>query len=304
MLGLALLPSEALASATATVRRTVIAAGCGLLLLNLSWQTLYSTRLWLAASDILEATRAPLTRSGARLPIILNPAMESQYAPLSTLVPFALPLRNAGALFALEQGGFVPYLFASVPTVHPHVIRQEALVTLPAAPDRNYLTPLFMLQDVERRERLTILNYMLSFSDRFQDVIVSGNEADLLVVSKRGFDIDFQNASTLIARFRGCPATLRLPEHLPHPLLVSFGWYPSLRPSKELRVASSGQPLSIDLQGTPCGKIWLRVVLDTDHSGQVSAGDAVCLDAAQDGIFLAKLGPTPTNIDCRLRFVR
>jgi hypothetical protein len=304
MLALALLPSEALASSTSLMRRAVLAVGSGLLLSNFTWQTLYSIKLWQSASDILEATRAPLAREGARLPIILNPAMESQRAPLTNLMPFALPMRNAGALFALEQGGFVPYLFASVPTVHPHVIRQEAVATLPSAPDRNYLTPLFTLQRIEAQERATILNYMLSFADGYQDTIVSGSDADLGLVLKRGFDIDFQNASTLIGRFRGCPATLRVRERPPQPLLVSLGWYPSLRPSKEFSVPASPQPVSVTLPGTPCGRIWLRVVLDADHSGQLSAGDEICQPAADDGIFLVKLGQKPTHIDCVLRSAR
>lgn len=304
MFALALLPSEALASWTLTTRRAVITAGSGLLLLNLTWQTLYSIRLWESSSDILEATQAPLVRDGARLPIILNPTADSQRTPLSNLVPFALPLRNSGALFALEQGGFVPYLFASIPTLHPHVMRQEALSALPPVPDRGYVTPLFTIQDLDPLERITIINYLLSFADHYQDTIVSGTNADLGLVLERGFDVDFRNASTLIARFRGCPATLHVREHEAHPLLVSFGWFPSLRPSKELSIAASAEPRTVDLPGAPCGMIWLRVVLDTDNSGELNAGDEICSSAAPDGIFLTKLGHTPRSIECQLRPVR
>jgi len=300
LFALALLPSERLIDQSLNVRRTVTGVVAIFLAANFSWQTLYSCDLWQRCADGLAALAAPVKRSGNRFPIILNPDVGLHPQSSSALVPFALPLRNFGALFALEQGGHVPYFFAGIAALHPH-LRVEGDEQLAPAPSQFLVAPLYGPHPVDPRERSMILNYMLSYGVNYEDVVVSGTADDLVTTLGRGFVSDYQNDSVVIARFKGCPAKLRIEQALPHPLLISFGWFPSMEPSAEVRLPASQGAVTVDLAQAPCGTIWLRVIADADNSGTLTPGDGSCARAAPDGIFLAALQSQPQVINCIVR---
>src|SRR5262249_2065524 len=146
---------------------------------------------------------------------------------LSAAMPYSFPLRNVGALYALEQGGIVPYLFVYEPKVHEHLLRKgnERTAPLPSVPDRAYISPLFEEEHPDPAERAVILDFMASFGARYDDVILSGTPADGDRLLSRGFVEEWRQGSVLIARFQGCPTRVHVrgPAAISAPVRFAYG---------------------------------------------------------------------------------
>lgn len=305
MLPLALVPLERLAGLDATSRRALAAAGVVFLGANFAWLVAYNRDVRVRAGDALAGAAAPLHRTGARLPIVLDPNVGLAATSLSAAMPYAFPIRNVGALYALEQGGVVPYLFASEPRVHEHVIRRDKNLGLPLVPDRAYISPIYEEATPDPAERRVILEYMASFGSRYEDVILSGTRDDGDELLARGFAEDWRRGGVVVARFEGCPTRLRVrsPEVIQHPVQIAYGWYPSMEAHWAQLFAKPSPPsseLAMDLPEAPCGDVWVRVVYDRDESGAVSGGDYACERAAPDGVVLMRLQKGPSTVDCEL----
>jgi hypothetical protein len=301
MLPIALLPAEELAAA----RRTVVLGAVAIFALaNLAWLGAYHRELRERAGDALAGLDEPLSRAGTRLPIVLNPHAGLRATSLQAAVPFALPLRNIGALYALEQGGYVPYLFANNPSLHGHLVPPDVRAQLPEQPHRGYISPLFEQEHPAPLERAMILDYMLGFGARYDDVILSGEPADVDAMLARGFVAEFRRGGAAVARFVGCPTKFRARAEglLDRPMLFAYGWHPSPEPYVAERIpVRVKKGIAFDIPGAPCGEVWLRFVVDRDESGELTPGDLTCDGADADGLLRAELAGDRPHLDCALR---
>jgi hypothetical protein len=301
MTPMALLPLEQW-KAQRTVKVAAAAAACAYLAANLLWLGWYDRDLRARCDDALSGLAAPVRRNGARLPIVLEPTAGLPSTSLSANMPYAFPLRNVGALYSIEQGGIVPYLFVIEPHIHEYVMKPG--LDLPRVPDRAYVSPLFESATPNPLERDVILNYMASFGVTHEDVILVGKPQDADAMLARGFVEDWRRGGVLISHFVGCPSRVRLQSAGPlaHTTRLSFGWFPSMQ--AQWALPDGAHTTTVDLPGAPCGTVWVRAFVDQDESGELSAGDLVCEHAAPNGIVLMRLSQAAPTVDCPLVSVK
>jgi hypothetical protein len=297
MIPFALIPVERWNAARRMKLAAAAAAGL-FVVANLAWLAWFDRDLRARCDDALAGLSAPVRRNGARLPIVLEPTAGLSSTSLSAAMPYMFPLRNIGALYSIEQGGIVPYLFVVDPHIHEYVMKPG--LELPRVPDRAYVSPLFESASPNPLEREIILNYMASFGVTHQDVILVGKPQDADAMLARGFVEDWRRGGVLISHFVGCPSRVRLLSAGPlaHPTRLSFGWFPSMQAQWSLPLGA--HTTMIELPGAPCGTVWVRAFVDQDESGELSAGDLVCDHAAPDGIVLMPLTQGTPVVDCRL----
>jgi hypothetical protein len=256
----------------------------------MAWSLQHHRFLRRAHVDFLAGMRAPLQRSGPRLPLFVEPPPGDAPEDWDRSVPYVTTNLHVGPLFALNQGGVPAYLFAGVGSIHFLDYRTPPDgLAMPPRPARGHEWELWQpeaRQNPLLRERA--LAHMLGYAPAYEDVIFWGTPADHRVLRARGFQPDFVQGGLLIAHFVGCPARLRLEppaEGLP-PTLVLTGWWPDTRPtfSTILPPRASSEPLEIPLVSSPCGPIWVRVLYDVNRDGSQSPGDRTCRGADANAV--------------------
>src|SRR4029079_1538513 len=102
----------------------------------IAWAGWHNKRLEQACGPALAGLDADIKRNGPRLPIILDPGCNALSAKKVFVLPHAEPLLNIGALYAVQQGGVVPYAFVGIPQLHGFVLTRRGYNRFPDQPDR------------------------------------------------------------------------------------------------------------------------------------------------------------------------
>ncbi len=276
-------------------------------LASTAWAWSHNCDLATRASDALAGLDAGLVRDGPRLPIVLDPYLGRSFADGDAPVPYAVPLLNLGQLYATEQGGFPPYTFALTWQLHPVVWRADARETYPQVVDRRYALELARRRalgggpdDPALREAMT--TFLAGVGTHYQDVILWGRPEDADLLERLGFVADYRRGGLLIARYGGCPLTLRFPADAspPAPVGVELGWLPAwhvthryhLDPG-DARFRDASGDLRFPLEKPPCGGAWLRLVGGGD-------GDLRCEGSDAEGRLLVPAPRSTPVIDCRV----
>jgi hypothetical protein len=210
--------------------RRAVAAACALFAAAATgWSAGYHQDLWRRSRVALAGLDAPLRRDGARLPIVLDPYAGERSDGPGAPMPFSVPLINLGKLYATAQGGFVPYSFTSDRAIHVVVVPPEKRAAIPAAADPRYAIELSepgKRDDLALREAVTV--YLAAYGTRYQDVILWGRPEDADHLEWLGFRPEWRRGGLSIARFEGCPFTVRLPDaELAEAAVLELGWYPA-----------------------------------------------------------------------------
>ncbi|HEX7508712.1 MAG TPA: hypothetical protein VF550_18215, partial [Polyangia bacterium] len=290
--------------------RRVRLAGLALLLTyalasNL-WALRYNMQLNRASRDLLSGLEAPVRRNGMRLPLIIEPRAGEAQNKASRTIPYATANWNAGALFAVEQGGVPAWSFAELANVHALLWRwPEQHELRPPRPARGFE---WWLSEPEVLDvpgaRKAAVSHLLSYAPYYQDVIFYGRPEEVDWLRERGFAIDYQRGGLAIARFRACPAELDMaPGPSGHAAtIVQFGW----APATEMTFSTSlpAQPQSQEtrrwsLPECPCGEVWFRVLFDYDGDGRASTGDGTCVEARSDGVLTTRIAENGQHVLCR-----
>lgn len=296
-------PLERLA---ATPKRVAAAGLTGFALASTAWALAYNRDLAARAGDALAGLDAGLVRDGPRMPIVLDPYLGRPLADAEAVVPYAVPLLNLGQLYATEQGGFPPYTFALAGQIHPVVWRPEARAAYPQVVDRRYALELARRRGRDETAlRRAMLTFLAGVGAHYQDVILWGEPADADLLERLGFEPEFRRGGLLIARFRGCPLTLRFPADAPPPseVTVELGWLPAWHVTHRYRLDPTAPrfrddsgDLAFPLAKPPCGGAWLRL--------SASGPDAPALHCegsdAKGRLLVPSTRATPV-VECRLR---
>ncbi len=213
--------------------------------------------------------------------------------------PYFEPTLNVGTLFAIEQGGVVPYTFTSVPQLHGLVLTEEGLARMPPAPHRQVFGAALLVatRNGDRDKVFATLTNIASFGARYEDVILHAVNDEQEVFTSRGYRLDASYGKTRFLRLEGGPVRVAVPAPgaLPHSIVLEYGWRPVTRHSFLMEAPAGAQPqdgeIAFVLEKAPCGWIWLRAWSDQDNSGILSPADRVCAGADEDGRLRAKLGP-------------
>jgi hypothetical protein len=288
VLGIALVPVESLA------RRGAMLVHGGVVLLAVTaigWAGWHNRRLEQACGPALAGLDADLKRTGPRLPIVLDPTCNALSDKKVFGLPGAEPLLNLGALYAVQQGGVVPYAFVGIPQLHGFVLTRGGYHRFPDQPDRKKLWGGLAQSDPvdDAPFRAGLLASLAQSGSAYQDVILYGPLADRQQLSRRGYVTDFTKDGLWIGHYRGCPLRVEVSITGPRaaPLLVEYGWLP-LPEAAESRVLPPSdhgveESASVDWPAAPCGPIWVRAGIDKDGSARWKPADGSCEGAGMDG---------------------
>jgi len=260
------LPFERLAP---PLRRVAAASLAAFALAATAWAAGYHRELEARAAEALAGLDAPVTVAGPRLPIVLDAYLGRPLDNASASVPYAVPLLNLGALYAVAQGGVPPYGFYVSPQIHGIVMRAEARPHFPYAVDRRYAIDLAdpaHADDTAMRRAVVALT--AGHGARYADVILYGRPDDADWLLSLGFAPEFRAGGLALARFEGCPVTLRFPpgSDVRGQTVVEMGWLPAWHATQRYAVGGgrhdSDGAIRLPLRETPCGGLWIR--LDDD----------------------------------------
>jgi len=302
----ATLPIERLATHSRPIRIAVATALSGFAFASTAWAFSYNAVLVDRARIALSGLDLTIARPGARLPILLDVALDRPHDESQAMMPFVAPLANLGKLYATAQGGFVPEVFAVDPAIHAALLKPSAR-RLPAANSR-YVLSLAVPEnsaDVALREAVTV--YLAANATYYDDIVFLGRPADVELLKWLGFTIDWQNEGLALGRFRGCPLTVRIPVAdgaIIDQQQLEIGWVPALGVTHRYpftRATREADDLVFVLRQT-CGEAWLRVANPPDAKTLVcdGAGDDVAAADADGrvGIGVARDHP---ELNCRMQ---
>lgn len=302
MLLLPLLPLERL-SAGLLRKASVLALILFATASNL-WALEYNLRLRRASDDLLSGLQQPIKRTGMRLPLIIEPRAGEPQDKAARTIPFATANWNAGALYAVEQGGVPAWAFAESARVRRIVWRW------PEGSDRGVPMPErgfeFWLAEPEVANvpgaRKAAVGRLLSYAPYYEDVIFYGRPDEVEWLRERNFAIDYQRGGLALARFQACPVVLALAPglHGHAATFIQFGWAPSPEPTFSARlpaVPGASVERTYAVPESPCGDVWFRVVFDDDGDERVSRGDSTCTNADAQLRLMAHVAPN-TRVPC------
>ncbi len=290
----AALPFERLAP---SARRIAAASLAGFALAATSWAAAYHRELEARAAEALAGLDAPLAIAGPRMPIVLDPYLGRPLDNAAARVPFAVPLLNLGALYAMAQGGVPPYGFYVTPQIHGIVMRAETRARYPHVIDRRYAIDLAepsRADDIALRRAVVAL--AAGHGASYQDVILFGRPDDVDWLLSLGFVPEFRKGGLALARFEGCPVTLRFPpgSDVRGRTVVEMGWLPAWHATQRYAVGGGRHDpdgaIRLPLRETPCGALWLRL----DDDGRRCEGAD-----AEGRLVVASSRETPV-IECRV----
>lgn len=255
----------------ATRDRTVLTISAGLALGSVAWAQTHNAALNQSVQGVLTGLDEERSRSGWRLPIVFD-----VYGGIDPdVVAYAKPLTNIAFVFAVEEGGMIPYLFASSPGIHPMVFR-EGLRGI-EVPDRSYYNALTNPDWADPRSLDALRTSLLSTASGYQDAILIGDPGSYELVETRGFRFDHQSPTTAVIRYEGCRFDVELEAERASEGLLQWGWFPLEDEAGRTELALRASGVLETSAQLPCGNAWLRLA--------VRAGDQtfVCHGAAPDG---------------------
>jgi hypothetical protein len=259
------LPLERLGRETGRGAAALLA---GFALASPAWAIGYHRVLEAGSADALSGLEADIVRDGPRLPVMLGPDLGRPAG--EPAIPFAVPLANLGHLYAIAQGGVVPYNFSVNPKIH-HLMYVDEQRRYPAIPPDLEAWGGHLASPEGSKDpalRAAIATRAAGYGSAYQDVILWGKPADGELLIHRGYVPDWRRGGLLLARFEGCPLSLSLPAEpaLDPGAAVEIGWYPLDETARRVglseRRPEPGDRISVPIPRAPCGAVWLRVRAD------------------------------------------
>lgn len=265
---------------------------------SLVWAAVWHRTLYEGSAEALSGLDGSIRRTGLRLPVIVLPYDGLPRDPVRSPVPYMQPLRNLGALYVTVQGGLIPYLFAGSGAVHNFELRQEGWALAPPVPEWTYG------HELGRPEiygnvplRYAVMTMYAAHGARYEDVILVGESRDVDLFLRRGYVADWRRGSLLLARFRGCRATLGIRTSRSVRASVEYGWFPLADAHWERSVnVSAASATVVPLEGSPCGDVWIRVKQETPTGKTFQ-----CRGADREGRIMVRMAQgTPNEVTCVL----
>ncbi|MEJ7733239.1 MAG: hypothetical protein WKG00_29100 [Polyangiaceae bacterium] len=267
---IALLPLERLRRPVA-----LAPAACTALAIGSAWLSAsMHRRIYDGCSDFFAGLRAPLHRTGMRLPVTFDYACGVADARWDREVPYLEAPVHLGALYAVAQGGSSPWAFQGTSGIHLLRPRHDPV---PRPPFILFTVSADTALRTEARLRRATLTEIASWGMVHQDLIVLGSRPeDAALLTMRGYRIDWQNDSALIAAFEPCPLTVEIGGDATRPAKLQWGVW-GLRDVADmpLPAGEAGTPRGVRVPAM-CGDLFVRVSWPDD-------AQARCQEAREDG---------------------
>lgn len=263
---LTLVPAERIKG---TLPRRVLELGLLGLVLVSTWQYAGLHRsLHASSADDLAGLDQPLRRTSVQLPILLGRGMDPS---LSAQVPHLDPVLHLGALYAVEHGGSIPYLFTRASAVYAFRAKSSARGVRPIPPIDPYWTVLGTEEfEHDPTYRTRIVDELSAFGMFYESIVaLRARPEDIARLRLRGYEADWTSGSLFLGHFAPCSASVEIVGTAPA-ARIAWGLYPlpdaSHRTPVPRATQHEGAPLRIDLEGVACGEIWVR--LEGSEAGQ------------------------------------
>jgi hypothetical protein len=273
----------------------------------LGWTIRFHKDLRERMVDLDRGLKEDVVSYGTRLPIVLDPSaglpLDWREAPYA----FYEPALNAGALFAVEQGGIVPYTFTSDPKVHFFVISADGWSRFPPVPERSALGRAWMSSVARAADEnaTSLLNVFALFGSEYDDVILfSRFGSERALFEDRGYEVTYEHGRLAMMRFRGCPVRVALnsPGPVAKSFMVTTGWVPVFDMPAQTRVPPGegfhNGWVATPMLRTPCGRVWIEAFVDEDGSSSLTPGDHVCVWGGKSERAVVTLTPESKVVPC------
>ena len=275
-------------------RRAVAVASLVFALAATGWGAVHHRSLFERTAPAHAGLDLDYRTEGTRLAIVLDPFAGRTLDERRADVPYTAPLANLGKLYALAQGGMVPRGFYVDPAIHGVLLTDWGRDHLPASADpRVAIQALDPARGGGAAEREAVATYLASGGTRFDDVVLWGSERDVDHLEWLGYETLWRRGGLGLARFRGCPRSVRFPADAPLAPddRLEVGWYPALETTHTYglgAVAVEPDGARVLRMRQSCGALWVRLA---------DAGRA-CAGADAEGRLLLPPGPE-ASVECR-----
>jgi hypothetical protein len=237
-------------------------------------------------SDAMAGLDARVKRSRDQLPIPLAFTEGQHGLGAAADVPMLNPLLHLGALYAVTFGGTVPSVFTVNPAVHPlirrHRANERAWVSSPARYWGAVATSRFA-RDREYREGIE--GELATMGVYYEGVVLLGARPDDIAFwSKRGYAVDAERGSAVVAHFQPCTISVSLPEP-PPPAFATFDVIVGA-----VQVVSGAHPpmttdatglVRYDIAPAPCGDVVVKGRWDLADAPR--AATLICRNGDDEG---------------------
>ncbi len=263
VLGLLALPVERLPRAG---RGAVALCAAAFATAATAWGFVHHRDLYARSAAALAGLEAPVRSEGARLPIVLDPFAGRAFDDARADVPYVAPLMNLGKLYATAQGGMVPYTFSADAAIHGVLLSPWGQEHMPPAVDpRSVIPTLDPANAGNLAQREAVATYFAANGASFDDVIFVGRPEDGDHLLWLGYQPLWRKGGVVLARFRGCPRTLRFTADSPvgDDDVLELGWFPALDPARRYALARARrEPDGVRVlpMRESCGALWVRFV--------------------------------------------
>jgi hypothetical protein len=224
--------------------------------------------------DFVAGLRAPLQRTGMRLPVTFDYRCGVADARWDREVPYLEAPVHLGALYAVAQGGSLPWAFQGTSGIHLLRPRHDPV---PRPPFILFTVSSDTTLRTDARLRRATLTEIAAWGMVHQDLIVLGTQPqDRSLLEMRGYRIDWENDSALIAAFEPCPLTIEVAGDATREAKLQWGVW-GLRDVADmpLHPAPPDTPRAVRVPAM-CGDLFVRVYWP-------DAPEARCREAREDG---------------------
>ncbi|HQP38678.1 MAG TPA: hypothetical protein PLI95_26010 [Polyangiaceae bacterium] len=280
LLALGLIPFELLAKANH--RRVGVAILTCVVFASLWGSTTLHRSLYASCASELAGLRQPVRRTSMQLPILLGRGMDPS---LSSQVPHLDPVLHLGALYAVEHGGSIPYLFTGASAVHAFRSKNSERRVRPIPPIDPYWTVLGTEEfEHDPTYRNRIVDELSAFGMFYESIVaLRARSEDIERLRLRGYEADWASGSLFLGHFAPCSASVEIVGTGPA-AGIAWGLYPLPDASQRMPLPpaaqGNGAPLRVGLEGVACGEIWVRL------EGRDAAQRIPCREANRSGLLV------------------
>jgi hypothetical protein len=255
-----------------------------------------------ACADDLAGLSLPITRSAFRLPMVLDPFCGLPRDATKAPVPFLGPARQLAALYATQQGGTIPNVFAGTFAIHPFTVRRgdgAPRVPIPDEQTSGFGEQAARLANPMARKRA--LQTIAIHAQSYEDVLLFGAaDADLALLGELGLRTTFRQGTFAMLQLEPCTIEVAIEDRERASTIIVGGgidgrneimWERRAKPGPMSPGATAGEILAPVSQRL-CGRGWVRV--------RYQVGDAAfaCSGTADGNVhYDAKPGET-TRVRC------
>jgi hypothetical protein len=224
----------------------------------------FHRRLVELCPDAIKGLETSFRTKGQILSVLFRATEQPTYDHIRAEVPFLIPLRHMGSLYATVLGGVPASSFTGDPAIHAFLRRPSARPLPEQASFWGALTSLAFSHDRVYRDQ--VLEKIATLGVFYDEVALFGAiPSDFALWHERGYIDDWRSTTTLVAHFEPCTIDVTVPATratTPPTFDVRVGDVTLLSQARVPGVVGGDGAAHFTLAPAPCGKVAVRVRWD------------------------------------------